>query len=184
LTEAEIVFDVAQRIEGRLIALGVNVFLTRNETRSPLEPERIDFANSVAADLVISMHVDSYKNENAQGVATYFYGSDQHGVHSVVGERFATLVQREICARTDLHNCRTHAKTWDMLRLIKAPTVRIDLGYISNPHDAERLGDPQFRDLIAEALVIAIQRLYLAAEDDAKTGTLRIEDLRRAGIRR
>ncbi|MEY4959805.1 MAG: hypothetical protein RL271_1179, partial [Actinomycetota bacterium] len=29
-----------------------------------------------------------------------------------------------------------------------------------------------------------IQRLYLAAEDDAKTGTLRIEDLRRAGIRR
>jgi N-acetylmuramoyl-L-alanine amidase len=71
-----------------------------------------------------------------------------------------------------------------MLRLIKAPTVRIDLGYISNPHDAERLGDPQFRDLIAEALVIAIQRLYLSAEDDAKTGTLRIEDLRRAGIRR
>jgi len=184
LTEAEIVFDVAQRIEGRLIALGVNVFLTRNETRSPLEPERIDFANGVASDLVISMHVDSYKNKKAQGVATYFYGSDQHGVHSVVGERFATLVQREICARTDLSNCRTHAKTWDMLRLIKAPTVRIDLGYISNPHDAERLGDPQFRDLIAEALVIAIQRLYLAAEDDAKTGTLRIEDLRRAGIRR
>ena len=36
----------------------------------------------------------------------------------------------------------------------------------------------------AEALVIAIQRLYLAAEDDAKTGTLRIADLRKAGIRR
>ena len=36
----------------------------------------------------------------------------------------------------------------------------------------------------AEALVIAIQRLYLAAEDDAKTGTLRISDLRKAGIRR
>ena len=71
-----------------------------------------------------------------------------------------------------------------MLRLTKAPTVRTDLGYISNPHDADRLNDPQFRDLIAEAYVIAIQRLYLSAEDDAKTGTLRIEDLRRAGIRR
>ena len=43
---------------------------------------------------------------------------------------------------------------------------------------------PDFRDVIAEALVIAIQRLYLAAEDDAKTGTLRISDLRKAGIRR
>jgi N-acetylmuramoyl-L-alanine amidase len=184
VNESDIVFDVAQRIEGRLIALGVSVYLTRNTERSPLEPERIAFANSVNADLVISLHVDSYKNDRAQGVATYFYGSDQHGIHSIVGERFATLVQREICARTDLTNLRTHAKTWDMLRLTKAPTVRTDLGYISNPHDADRLRDPQFRDLIAEAYVIAIQRLYLSAEDDAKTGTLRIEDLRRAGIRR
>jgi N-acetylmuramoyl-L-alanine amidase len=32
-------------------------------------------------------------------------------------------------------------------------------------------------------MVIAIQRLFLSAEEDAKTGTLRIEDLRRAGIR-
>jgi N-acetylmuramoyl-L-alanine amidase len=36
--------------------------------------------------------------------------------------------------------------------------------------------------VIAEALVVAIQRLYLDAENDAKTGTLRVEDLRRAGI--
>jgi N-acetylmuramoyl-L-alanine amidase len=93
-------------------------------------------------------------------------------------------VQREICARTDLTNCRTHAKTWDLLRMTMAPTVRIDLGYISNPGDLARLTRPDFRDVIAEALVIAIQRLYLAAEDDAKTGTLRISDLRKAGIRR
>jgi N-acetylmuramoyl-L-alanine amidase len=31
--------------------------------------------------------------------------------------------------------------------------------------------------------VIAIQRLYLASEDDAKTGMLRLSDLRRAGLR-
>jgi N-acetylmuramoyl-L-alanine amidase len=48
----------------------------------------------------------------------------------------------------------------------------------------ERISRSDFRDVIAEALVIAIQRLYIAAEDDAKTGTLRIADLRKAGIRR
>jgi N-acetylmuramoyl-L-alanine amidase len=57
------------------------------------------------------------------------------------------------------------------------------LGYLSNPQDAKRLADPQFRDQLAEAMIVAIQRLYLSAEDDAKTGTLRISDLRRAGIR-
>ena len=180
----QLVYDVAVRTEGRLLALGASVFLTRGATNNPTESERISFSNKSSADLMISLNVDSYLNDKAHGAATYFYGSDAHGVHSIVGERFASLVQREICARTDLTNCRTHAKTWDLLRMTMAPTVRIDLGYVSNPGDLGRLSRPDFRDVIAEALVIAIQRLYLAAEDDAKTGTLRISDLRNAGIRR
>ena len=179
-----LVYDVAVRTEGRLLALGASVFLTRGATNNPSEKERIAFTNNSNADLMISLHEDSYKNENAHGAATYFYGSEAHGVHSIVGERFASLVQREICARTDFANCRTHAMTWDLLRLTKAPAVRIDLGYKTNPGDIGRMSRPDFRDVIAEALVIAIQRLYLAAEDDAKTGTLRISDLRKAGIRR
>jgi N-acetylmuramoyl-L-alanine amidase len=182
--EDPLVYDVAVRTEGRLLALGASVFLTRGATNNPSESERIAFANNSNADLMISLHEDSYKNENAHGAATYFYGSDAHGVHSIVGERFASLVQREICARTDFANCRTHAMTWDLLRLTKAPAVRIDLGYKTNPGDIGRMSRPDFRDVIAEALVISIQRLYLAAEDDAKTGTLRISDLRKAGIRR
>ena len=179
-----LVYDVAVRTEGRLLALGASVFLTRGATNNPSEKERIAFTNNSNADLMISLHEDSYKNENAHGAATYFYGSEAHGVHSIVGERFASLVQREICARTDFANCRTHAMTWDLLRLTKAPAVRIDLGYKTNPGDIGRMSRPDFRDVIAEALVIAIQRLYLASEDDAKTGTLRISDLRKAGIRR
>jgi len=179
----QLVYDVAVRTEGRLLALGASVFLTRGASNNPSESERITFTNNSNADLMISLHEDSYKNENAHGAATYFYGSDTHGVHSIVGERFASLVQREICARTDFANCRTHAMTWDLLRLTKAPAVRIDLGYKTNSGDIGRMSRPDFRDVIAEALVIAIQRLYLAAEDDAKTGTLRISDLRKAGIR-
>jgi N-acetylmuramoyl-L-alanine amidase len=182
--EAEIVYDIAQRIEGRLLALGASVFLTRGTQNNPSEAERISFTNKSSADLLISLHVDHHKNPQARGVATFFYGSDQHGIHSIVGEKFASLVQREVCARTDFINCRTHAKTWDSLRLTKAPAVRVDLGYSSNESDATRLSQADFRNAIAESFVIAIQRLYLAAEDDAKTGTLRISDLRNAGIRR
>jgi len=127
VNESEIVFDLAQRLEGRLIALGVNVILTRSANNSPLEKDRIKVANSVNADLVIALKVDSYKNEKANGVATYFYGREDKGVRSVVGERFANLIQREICARTDLLNCHTHGKSWDLLRLTVAPTIISDL---------------------------------------------------------
>ncbi len=182
--EEEITLNIAQRIEGRLLALGATVFLVRGANNNPTESERIAFTNKNSADLLISLHTDRHDNPVAEGVATFFYGSDAHGIHSVVGERFASLVQREICARTDLLNCRTHAKSWDALRLTQCPAIRVDLGYLTNPGDLQRLARPEFRDTVAESFIIAIQRLYLAAEDDAKTGTLRIADLRSAGIRR
>ena len=184
LNEAQITYDVAKRLEGRLSALGVTVFMTRGKDNNPSELDRINFANKVNCDLLISLHLDSSPSTNAHGVATYYYGNATHEIHSVVGERFALLAQREICARTDLLNCRTHGKSWEILRLTKAPSVRIDLGYLSNEGDAQRLARSSFRQSLAEALVVAVQRLYLAAEEDALTGTLRVEDLKRAGLRK
>jgi N-acetylmuramoyl-L-alanine amidase len=184
LNEAQIVLDVAQRLEGRLNALGVRTFLTRGKETNPSEVERIEFANKSGTDLLISLHLEHHHNPIASGVATYYYGSEAQEVHSVVGEKLATLIQREISARTDLVNCRTHARTWELLRLTKAPAVRVDLGYLTNESDATKLARATFRDTLAEALVVAIQRLYLAVEEDAATGTLSIADLRKAGLRK
>jgi len=64
---AEIVYDIAQKIEGRLIALGVSVFLSRSSQSTPSEAERIALANSTDADLVISLSVDKYPNDKAEG---------------------------------------------------------------------------------------------------------------------
>ena len=176
-----ITVDLAQRIEGRLVATGVQAFLTNTGGADPrTEVERAEFANRTEAHLCISLQVDASETSDAAGVSTYFYGSDAHGVTSSVGERFAGLVQREIVARTDLSDLRSHAKTWDMLRRTRMPAVRIDVGYLTNPGDAARLSDPTFRDVVAEAVVVAVQRVYLDPESDAKTGVLRFSELREA----
>jgi N-acetylmuramoyl-L-alanine amidase len=179
ISESSIIFDLARRIEGRLFALGVSAYLTHGEA-NPKEDddERAAFANRSHADLFISLHLDSHLNPAASGVATYFYGNDAHGSHSIMGERFASLVQREICARTELLDCRTHAMTWELLRRTKMPAIRIECGYLTSPTDAQRLAQPGFRDAIAEAVVVAIQRLYLPDDRDSETGSLRISDLR------
>ncbi len=178
---AEITHDLARRVEGRLVATGVQAFLTTQGSTAPqTEAERAEFANRTDAHLSVSLHVDSSKNPGASGVSTYFYGLDSHGVRSSVGERFASLLQREIVARTDLADLRIHTKTWDFLLRTRMPAVRIDVGYITNPGDAARLEDAQFRDVIAEAIVVAVQRVYLSPETDAKTGVLRLGELRAA----
>jgi N-acetylmuramoyl-L-alanine amidase len=178
LTEADVVVDLAARIEGRLAATGVQVWLTRGPSlRGRLDDaQRADFANATGADLVISLHTDVAGSLQARGVATYYFGRDP-ATASAFGEHLASLVQREIVARTDLPDCRSHAKTWDLLRRTRMPAVRVDVGYLSNAQDAARLADAAFRDTVAEAVVVALQRLYLPADADAATGTLRLADI-------
>ena len=124
--------------------------------------------------------MNRHASTTASGVATYYYGSDEFGHYSMVGEKLADLVQREVCARTDLVDCRVHAKNWDLLRRTRMPAVRIEAGYLTNRGDAARLADPSFRDVIAEAVVVAVQRVYLDPDSDAETGVLRFSELREA----
>ena len=180
-TEADLAFDFATRLEGRLLAAGMRVHLTRGP--SPIHPmtgqERAALANSLGADLFISLHLDGQDSAAADGVATYHYGTG-NGLTSTVGERLANLVQREIVVRTGLRDCRIHAKTWELLRLTRMPAVRVDLGYLSSPTDRARLIDPAFREQVVEAVLAAVQRMYFPVEADVPTGSIDVRQLRLA----
>ncbi|MCW2498352.1 MAG: cwlM [Frankiales bacterium] len=176
LEEAAIAEDLAARLEGRLTAVGVRTVVTRGADSCPTDGERAGLANEARADLLVSLHVDRSDSPQCHGVATYHFGTGT-GTTSTVGEHFASLVQREVVARTDLLDCRVHAKTWQLLRLTQMPAVRLELGHVSHAGDAARLAGPAFRDTVAEALLVAIQRLYLPADLDPPTGVLRLPDL-------
>jgi N-acetylmuramoyl-L-alanine amidase len=175
IDEAGIVDDIANRVEGRLTAAGAQAFRTRGGEaaiegpdclelldRPPTDAERGAFANAAEADLLLSLHVDGDANPSCRGVSTYYYGTVKD--RSLVGARLADLIQQEILARTDLLDCRSHPKSWELLRRTRMPAVRIELGYLSNAGDAARLAVPEFRDELAEAIVLAIQRLFSPAE--------------------
>ena len=168
MSEAAVVGDLATRVEGRLAAIGVQVLLTRSpDTGSaPDETERAAFANDTGADLVVSLHLDAAASPAPAGCATFFYGDPAGGTASALGRRLADMVQDEICARTDLADCRTHPKTWDLLRLTRMPAVRVECGYLSSPRDARRLADPAFRDALAEGISAAVVRFFAPVQDE------------------
>ena len=140
------------------------------------ESDSASLANDLGADLLISLHLDGHERPSASGVATYYYGQyTDGGVTSTLGERLAALVQREIVFRTAMRDCRTHAKTWDLLRLTRMPAVRVEVGYLTSREDRNRLTDPLFRDRVVEAIVAAVKRMYLV-EADVTTGSLDISE--------
>jgi N-acetylmuramoyl-L-alanine amidase len=173
LTEAEVVWDLAARLEGRLAAHGVTPYLSRGPDVARSDSERAEMGNATGADLFLSLHVDGHRNPQASGIATYHFGTSS-AVTSTIGEKLAGLVHRELVARTGMRDCRVHGKSWPLLRWTRMPTVWIDLGYLTNTTDRRRLADPAFRDIVAEGILVAIQRMYFPEELDPPTGSYRM----------
>ncbi len=158
LTQAEVCWDIANRLEGRLAAAGALVVMTRSRnSTSSAERDRAELANLQNVHLVLSITMDNQDNSQAHGVATYYFGHAYS--RSATGLRFAEIIQEELCAGTSLCDMRTHAKTWDLVRLTRMPCVQTAIGYSSNHHDSALLQDPSTRDKIADALNHAISRI-------------------------
>ncbi|STD01291.1 N-acetylmuramoyl-L-alanine amidase [Corynebacterium renale] len=176
ISEEEILWDIAARTRERMEKLGVEVIISRPRGDNPGPRARAAMANAAKADIMICLQADQYPNEKANGCATFYFGSEI-GNSSMTGEMLSGYIQREISARTSLTNCGNHARTWELLRLTKMPTVDVVAGYLSNPHDVAVLTDPKQRDAIAEAIVVAVKRLYLLDEDTHATGTYNFSEL-------
>lgn len=158
LSHADICWDVASRLEGRLAAMGTLVLLTRPKNR-PTDGQRTRaaLANDSNVDLIIGLGLDQHENSVANGVATYYFGHEFS--RSATGSRLAEIAQEELISRTQLTDARTHAKTWDLLRLTRMPSIRVELGYATSPKDSLALSDPGVRDSLAAGLSSAITRI-------------------------
>jgi N-acetylmuramoyl-L-alanine amidase len=159
--DADLCHVIAVRVEGRLAALGTQVLLTRPAHRDPAtgfpdDPARAAFANDIGADLVVSLHVDRVASPLPNGLVTFYFGDPRGGTHSTSGRILAQRVQEELAARTDLLDCRTHPRTWDLLRMTRMPAVRVELGYLSNEADERRLTSAAFQDAVADGIAAAV----------------------------
>lgn len=173
VTERDVVFDIGRRLEGRLSASGVTAFLTRGPDQCPPDADRAALANAAGADLLISLHTDGHVSPHPCGVAAYYFGLGSRG-GSILGARFAGLVQREIAARTDFLDGRSHPKTWDLLRATRMPAVHLEVGYLTHEADLRRLLSADLRETVVEAILVAVARLFLPEEADPPTGVLRL----------
>ncbi|MGI8798684.1 MAG: N-acetylmuramoyl-L-alanine amidase [Pseudonocardia sp.] len=176
VSEADLMWDLARRLEGRMAATGIEALLSRGEQSCPTDADRAAFANEAGADLLLSLHTDANHSMHAQGLATFHYGTGD-GTTSTMGEALAGLIHRELVARTAMADCHVQRRTWEMLRLTRMPAVRIEVGYLTHLGDRRKLLDPIFRDVVAEGVLVAVKRLYLLEQDDHPTGTFTFSDV-------
>ena len=175
--EKEFTLDWARRLVPLLATNGWQAYLTRtNDTDSALS-NRVLFAEAHHADLFISLHFKSGAPDTRQaGLETYCL--TPAGMPSTLTRHFADpwfenlpnnsfdAQNMQLAVRLHaavLHGSGEedrgvrHARFIGVLRGQKRPAILLEAGYLSNPHEARRIADPEFRQKLAQAVAAALR---------------------------
>lgn len=115
--------------------------------------ERVERLGANKVDLTISIHMNSIPSPRWTGAQTFFFPSNPEN------ERLAAVIQTEI--RESLGNTDRIAKKAETIYLLKQltmPTALVEVGFLSNPDEANLLADAQYQRKIATAIYRGILR--------------------------
>lgn len=120
------------RFETRLSRPTPDTILGTNNTTSLRE--RVNMANSWGADYFLSIHTNASTNSEANGTEVYVFR--QYSPAYDLAERILPAIVRRVGTRN--RGVRIN-KTWYVLRRTQMPALLIELAYLSNPSDREKL---------------------------------------------
>lgn len=153
LSEAAVCWELATKLADRLAAAGARIRFTRTEIESLDPSERARRANAMRADIFISLHLNAHGAPGAEGATTFYFGG------STAGEALAEELQTELVG-LGLKDCRSHARSYPVLRETRMPAVLVEPGFITHPDDEKKLGDHEFVSRVSDAITRGVLRYF------------------------
>ena len=124
-----------------------------NKKKSEME-KRIKIINESSADLMISIHMNSFPLSSCSG-AQVFYAKG-----SEVGQNLAKSVQNAICQSFD--NARDFVSVGDyfVLNYSNIPSVLVECGFLSNPQEEINLQNDDYCNLFCYSVLVGILEFF------------------------
>lgn len=155
--EKDFTLAIALKIEALLKNdPNINLVLTRSGDTYPTLQERTKLANSLNANLFVSIHANSVaagSNNNPSGTETYYTRQESL--------QFANIVHKYLVPATGLQDRGVRQSSLHVTRETKMPAILLECGYLSNTKDEALLYSEDFQKRVAEAVVAGIKE-YLA----------------------
>ena len=148
------VLPISLELGRALQSMGYSVYYTRtNDVEVDLEP-RVASAESVNADLFVSIHANSLasRNTGVNGVETF------HARGSTVGKELAEYVQSQIIANTGATDRSVKAAGFYVIARTSMPAILVETGFVTNPTEAANLNNPSYQKRMAEAIARGIDQ--------------------------
>jgi len=145
-----VALDVARLLEQR----GLMVKLTRTDDYFVELEDRAAMANSIDADLFVSIHSDSFPNNTRRGFTVYVANAA-----SSSSRRAASAIARSMSG-TGLNSFGVQTANYHVLTDTRGPAVLVELGYLSNRSEAALLRSASFQDRLAAAVADGISDYF------------------------
>lgn len=128
----------------------IRVHMTRTGDTYPTLSERVAFAEQVKADLFLSIHANSFKDNPAvNGTETYYYHD-----HS---KPLADIIHKHLLEATGLKDRKVKKTGFKVIKDTTMPSVLIEAGFLSNEGDAKKLFTEDVQNKIAAKLADGIK---------------------------
>lgn len=165
--EKDINLEVALKLEMFLQQSDLTVIMTRREDVGLYDEDadnkkvqdmkrRIELIDETNADLVVSIHQNSYRDSSVRGPQCFFYES------SPEGSRIALILQEQLNDGLEIERPR-EAKANSSYYLLKkstVPTVIVECGFLSNPEEAVLLTNEKYQEELAWNLYLGILEYF------------------------
>ena len=161
--EKDINLSIAEKLKAYLEASDVNVVMTRDTDTGLYQSgdshkkvsdmrRRCDIINEARPDLVVSIHQNSYHQEEINGGQVFYYkGSEK-------GKKLAETLQKRFDFVLGDKNTRV-AKANDnyfLLLHVKTPIVIVECGFLSNWNESAMLNSEEYQDRLAWTIHMGI----------------------------
>ena len=150
--EYEVNLQVALLLKDALEAQGATVCMTRDTNDVDISNvERAEMMNELGVDVVLRLHCNGSTNQSTSGIGLYVKSSGEGAEESyAISEVLIVAMGEATGANTESVHVRD---TYSGLNWSTVPSILVEMGYMSNPDEDEKLCSPEYQSELVHGMV-------------------------------
>lgn len=150
--EKDINLSMALKLKTILEDNNVEVILTRNSDEKMNLEQRTSVANDSNADFFISLHCNYYEGDaQIAGVECYYNSPD-----ATESKAFAESIINAISLSDEIIAKGIRDESFYVLKNTKMPAVLVEMGFLSNYSDRQKLSNDDYQEILAQKIAEGI----------------------------
>ena len=176
LKEKDLTLQVSQQLKTKLESLGYTVIMSRStDVFVDFVTERSKMSNETNADMFISIHFNATGHgldSGEDGIQTYMY-QPTGNIPSVINKKWhdnptrlkysyklGSYIHQSVLATTQAKDAGLLAKSFAVLRETNKPAVLLELGYMDDSKESQKIRTKEYQQKLVDGIVQGIQQYY------------------------